>query len=107
MTADNIFIVKDSCLITPSLASGLLNGITRQSILKIAQIQGIEVREEILTMHDIYTCDECFCTATRIEILPIVWVDGRVINAGQPGPVTTELVSSFKELVSKEGTSVY
>ncbi|MHC4872388.1 MAG: branched-chain-amino-acid transaminase [Planctomycetota bacterium] len=107
MTADNIFTVRDNCLITPPVESGLLDGITRRTIMKIALNQGLKVSEEILTLHDIYTCDECFCTATRIEILPIVWVDGRIINTGLPGPVTTRLAGGFRELITKEGTPVY
>ena len=107
LTADNIFIVKKSRLITPSLSCGILDGITRQTVLRIAKTQGLEAVEEALTLHDLYTSQECFCTATRIEILPVVWIDGRQVGLGTPGPVTSKIEQGFRELVSREGTSLY
>jgi len=106
-TGDNIFVVKNSCVITPPLWIGVLNGVTRRSILQIAREQGLETVEEPLTMHDLYTCDECFATATRLEILPIVWIDGRVIGDGIPGTICKQIQRGFKEIVKREGTQVY
>jgi branched-chain amino acid aminotransferase len=107
LTGDNLFIVKNSRVITPPLWFGILDGITRRAILRIAREMRLEAAEEPLTLHDLYTSDECFCTATRIEVAPIVWVDGRQIGNGAPGSVTTEMMKKFLELASREGTAIY
>jgi branched-chain amino acid aminotransferase len=106
LTGDNLFIVKRSRVITPSLSCGILDGVTRRAILRIAREVGLEAVEETLTLHDLYTSDECFCTATRIEVAPIVWVDGRQIGNGLPGPITTQLTKAFFEKANQEGTSI-
>jgi branched-chain amino acid aminotransferase len=67
----------------------------------------LEASEEPLTLHDLYTSDECFCTATRIEVAPIVWVDGRQIGSGAPGSATIKIMKKFLELASREGTAIY
>ena len=107
LTADNLFIIKCSRVITPSLWFGILDGVTRRVVLRIAREMGLETVEEPLTLYDLYTSDECFCTATRIEVVPIVWVDGRQIGSGTPGPVTTSITKRFLELVNREGTPIY
>ena len=76
-------------------------------ILHVAREQGLETAEEPLTMHDLYTGDECFATATRLEIVPMVWIDGRRIGEGVPGPITNQIKRGFKELVGREGTPIY
>ena len=106
LTGDNLFIVKKSRVITPPLWMGVLDGVTRRGILRVAQEQGFQTGEEPLTMHDLYTSDECFCTATRIEVLPIVWVDGRQIGNGAPGPITNKITASFLEFAYHEGTPI-
>ena len=107
LTGDNLFIVKCSRVITPPLWFGILDGVTRRAILRIAKEAGLEAVEEPLTLHDLYTSDECFCTATRIEVVPIVWVDGRQIGSGTPGPITAQLTKIFLEKVNREGTPIY
>ncbi len=107
LTGDNLFIIKNARLITPPLWLGILDGITRREVLRIASEQSFETAEEPLTMHDLYTCDECFCTATRIEVIPIVWIDGRQIGDGMPGPITVKLKEAYIELVKREGTPIY
>jgi len=107
LTGDNLFLVKKNLILTPPLWLGILDGITRRAVMRIARESGFQAREEPLTLHDVYTSDECFCTATRVEILPIVWVDGRKIGAGVPGPVTGKIRKSFLELAGREGTPVY
>jgi len=107
LTGDNLFIVKNSRVVTPPLWFGILDGVTRRAILRIGRQMGLESTEEPLTLHDLYTCDECFCTATRVEVLPIVWVDGRQVGSGTPGPVTTKITENFLELANREGTPVY
>jgi branched-chain amino acid aminotransferase len=107
LTGDNLFVVKNARLTTPPLWAGVLDGVTRRAILRVGHEQGLETREDPLTMHDLYTCDECFATATRIEIVPIVWIDGRRIGDGTPGPITDQIKRGFMDLVSREGTPIY
>ena len=107
LTGDNLFTVKNSRVLTPPLWFGILDGITRRVILRLAREMGLEAAEEPLTLHDLYTSDECFCTATRVEVLPIVWVDGRQIGSGTPGSVTTNITKRFLELANREGTPIY
>jgi branched-chain amino acid aminotransferase len=107
LTGDNLFIVKCSRVMTPPLWFGILDGVTRRVVLRIAREMGLETVEEPLTLYDLYTSDECFCTATRIEVVPIVWVDGRQIGSGTPGSITTQLTKTFLELVNREGTPIY
>ncbi len=107
LTGDNLFMVKNSRVLTPPLWFGILDGITRRVILRLAREMGLEAAEEPLTLHDLYTSDECFCTATRVEVLPIVWVDGRQIGGGTPGPVTTNITKRFLEIAYREGTPIY
>ena len=107
LTGDNLFIVKNSRVLTPPLWFGILDGVTRRVVLRIAKEMGLETVEEPLTLHDLYTSDECFCTATRIEVVPIVWVDGRQIGSGTPGLITTQLTKTFLEKANREGTPIY
>jgi branched-chain amino acid aminotransferase len=107
LTGDNLFTVKNSRVLTPPLWFGILDGVTRRVVLRIAKEMGLEAAEEPLTLHDLYTSDECFCTATRVEVLPIVWVDGRQIGSGTPGPVTISITKRFLELANRGGTPIY
>jgi len=107
LTGDNLFIVKRSRVMTPPLWCGILDGVTRRAVLRIAEEVGLEATEEPLTLHDLYTSDECFCTATRVEVVPVVWVDGRQIGSGTPGPITSQITKKFIEKVNKEGAPVY
>ena len=94
-TGDNLFIVRDSCLFTPPIAAGILEGITRNEILDIARGRGIQVREENLTRQDLYVADECFLTGTAAEVVPVVRIDKRPIGTGKPGPITKQLAEEF------------
>ncbi len=97
-TGDNIFIVKNGILSTPSTDSGILEGITRNCVIRLAREAGIEVRETTLIRHDIYVADECFLTGTAAEVIPATSLDGRVIGDGKPGPVTRNLLARFQKL---------
>jgi branched-chain amino acid aminotransferase len=92
-TGENVFIVRDGALLTPTLASGALAGITRDSIMTIARDLGYEVREEQLLRHDLYLADEAFLTGTAAEVVPIRSVDDRVI--GDPGEITRKLQETY------------
>ena len=100
-TGDNIFILHKGILSTPS--QGRLRGITRDTVLQLAQKSGMEIRECLLTRHEIYISDECFLTGTAAEIIPIVKVDGRMIGKGQPGKTTLQLMKMFHEVTKRDG----
>lgn len=97
-TGDNIFIVKNGVLKTPPPDAGILEGITRNAVMRLARGAGIEVRECVLVRHDIFTADECFLTGTAAEVIAVISLDGRQIGDGKPGPVTRDLLRRFQEL---------
>ena len=92
-SGENVFLVRDGVLCTPPLAAGCLAGITRDSILQIADDEGIRVREGDLVRTDLYLADEAFFTGTAAEVVPIREVDDRVL--GDPGPITRRLQEVF------------
>jgi branched-chain amino acid aminotransferase len=94
-TGDNLFIVRARRLMTPPVAAGILEGITRDEILDIARGLQIDVREENLTRQDLYTADECFLTGTAAEVIPVVRIDKRSVGDGRPGPITKRLAEEF------------
>ncbi len=100
-TGDNIFIVKNGVLSTPS--TGRLKGITRDVVLELAEKNSVKTREGFLTRHEIYNADECFLTGTAAEIIPIVKVDGRSIASGTPGQFTRNLIQQFKQATAQDG----
>ena len=106
-TGDNIFIVKNGVLKTPPVYQSILKGITRDVVIKLAKEDGIEVVEEPLTLHDLYTADELFITGTAAEIVPVFEIDGRVINDKKVGEITKKLREKFKEIRTKLGIKVY
>lgn len=101
-SGDNLYIVKNGEIITPPTLNNL-RGVTRLVVLEIAQSLGITVREQNLGYFDLYTADELICSGTAAEVAPIVWVDGRTIGSGKPGPVFRQLAAAFKPLTAKEG----
>ena len=106
-TADNIFIVKGSQLLTPPLSAGALYGITRQVVMELGAQAGLTVGEPNLTRYDLFNADECFMTGTGAEIVPVVKIDGRVIGSGKPGRVTKRLVSAYHSLTNGSGEPIY
>ena len=97
-TGENIFIVKDSVLITPTLENAL-EGITRDSIIRIARDQGIKVEEKNFPKEVLYDSDEAFLTGTAAEITPIREIDDRPIGAGKPGPITKKLQDIYYDAI--------
>ena len=95
-TQSNLFVVKDGAALTPPLESGLLPGITRGFIFEIGREAGVEVREEVLHDDDLLQADEAFLTSTTREVVPIVAVDNRQIGNGKPGPITQNLLKTFR-----------
>ncbi len=105
-TADNIFIYRKGTLITPPTYIGVLDGITRGTIIELARKEGIPVVETPFTRHDVYVAGECFLTGTAAEVIPVIEVDSRTIGSGDPGPVTRRLISLYRELTQKEGVEL-
>lgn len=99
-SADNIFIVKKSSLISPKSSCGSLEGITRETIFEIAESLSIPYREDIISNYDLYTADECFITGSGAEIMPVTAVDGRKIGSGIPGNLTNILINEFKNMIT-------
>jgi branched-chain amino acid aminotransferase len=106
-TGDNIFIVKKGQISTPFINSGILAGVTRGVVFELAEKLSIRTVEQELIRHDIYTADECFLTGTAAEIIPAVQLDRRLIGNGRPGPITLQLIESFRELTRATGTPIY
>lgn len=102
-TGDNIFIVRGGDVFTPPLDAGILDGITRQTVITLAREEGLKVYEHGLTKYDVYTADECFLTGSAAEIIAVVKIDSRVIGSGKPGPVTKDLTRLFHELTRGGG----
>jgi branched-chain amino acid aminotransferase len=99
-TGDNIFLVKDGVLVTPSTDAGILEGITRQAVIELAVEAGTEVQERTLLIEDVYGADECFLTGSAAEVVPVVQVDESQIGNGAPGPLTRDLMKRFRALVN-------
>jgi branched-chain amino acid aminotransferase len=102
-TGDNIFIVHKGTVYTPDVANGALRGITRGTVIELAEAAGLKVKECNLTRHEIWNADECFLTGTAAELIPVVKLDGRVIGEGVPGAVTKQLHAAFHQEVSTRG----
>jgi branched-chain amino acid aminotransferase len=100
-SGDNIFICRKGTLHTPPPEAGILEGITRQTVLEIAADLQIPVKESPMTRHDIYTADECFLTGSGAELIPVIKLDGRIIGTGKPGEMTKKLLAKFQEETKK------
>ncbi len=97
-TGDNIFIIYKGVLKTPPVDAGILEGITRNAVIRLAREAKIPVFETTLLRHDLYIADECFLTGTAAEVVPVSSLDGRQIGDGKPGPITRDLQERFKKL---------
>ncbi|HUU29841.1 MAG TPA: branched-chain-amino-acid transaminase [archaeon] len=106
-STENIFIVKNGELLTPSPSFSFLLGITRAVVIEIARKKDINVHELALTRHEIYVADECFLTGTGCELMPAISLDGRKIGNGRPGPVTGMLLKEFRSLRTSEGEDLF
>ncbi len=100
--ATNVFHVKRGVLHTPH-ADSCLPGITRGVVIQIAHAHGIPLRERNITLAEIYSADELFTTGTMGELTPVLWIDGRTIGDGLPGPLTRRLQQLYGDLTANEG----
>jgi branched-chain amino acid aminotransferase len=97
-TGDNIFLAKGGVLFTPPIDAGILEGITRNAIIELAEAAGITVKQIPLSRHDVYIADEVFLTGSAAEVIPVVEIDTRTIGSGKPGPITKLLTEKFHQL---------
>lgn len=104
-SAENIFMVRDGVLYTPSVASSVLEGITRRSIIEIAKDEGIPVVERDIARAELYICDELFFTGTGAQIAWISEVDRRVIADGTIGPITKRLRERFHTIIAGDDST--
>ena len=94
-TGDNIFIVRDGLIATPTTSDGILEGITRDVIIRLCRKNQIPCVEKTLLRHDLYVADECFLSGTAAEVVPVTKIDGRAIGSGQVGPMTRRIMELF------------
>ena len=106
-SGDNIFWIKNGTLVTPPVHMGILEGVTRNSVIDLAREAGIRVEERVFTRHDLYIADECFLTGTAAEVIPVVKIDQRAIGDAQPGKITQRLITAFRQLANSTGTPIY
>ena len=106
-TGDNIFIVKDNVIYTPPIHVGILDGITRNTVIKLARKIGYTVEEKEFTLFNVYSAGECFLTGTAAEAIPVTSVDERIIGDGVAGKVTTEILVAFKAYANENGTEIF
>ena len=103
-SGENLFIIKDSKLLTPK-TDFCLNGITRQTVMQIASDLGIEVEEKNLIFDELVDADEAFFSGTAVEITPITKVDNSIIGSGAIGPISERLQSKYSEIVCGKDTT--
>ena len=97
-SGENLFIVRDNVIYTPDLTSAL-DGITRNTVMKIIADEGLELVEKRITRDEIYICDEAFFTGTAAEVTPVRELDNRQIGSGTRGPITERIQSRFFDAV--------
>lgn len=103
-TGDNVFIVRSGQLQTTPTSAGILEGITRNTVIRIAREAGIEVVEKNLERMDLYTCDEMFLTGTGAQVIPVTSIDKREVGNGTVGPTTKAVMKTYNELVRSAPT---
>ena len=106
-SGENLFIVKDNILYTPNLGSSILYGITRDSVIKIAQELSIKVVEKKIPREILYIADEVFFTGTAAEITPVVKVDGNSVGDGKVGQTTLQIQNLFFDIINGKKEDKY
>jgi branched-chain amino acid aminotransferase len=106
-SGENIFVVREGKLFTPPLVSSVLPGITRASVITLAEEAGLRVVEQELPREILYIADEVFFTGTAAEITPIRSVDRIAVGKGQPGPMTRKLQERFLSIVQGRAEDKY
>jgi branched-chain amino acid aminotransferase len=99
-SAENIFLVRDGVLVTPSVADGILEGITRATIMKLAEAElGVKTVERNVARTELYYAEEIFMTGTGAQVATVSSVDGRKVGDGKVGPITRELQKMYFDVV--------
>ncbi len=98
-SGENVFIVRRGVIATPPTTASILEGITRDTVIRIARDGGYIVEERDITREELLVADEVFLTGTAAEITPVLEVDGKPVNNGKPGPITTRLKDMYREIV--------
>jgi D-alanine transaminase len=93
----NLFIVKNSTIITHPINELILSGITRNKTISVAEANGIRVKEVVFSVQELKNADEVFLTSTTSEVMPIIYAGGTVISRGTPGPITMSLQRLYEE----------
>ena len=94
-SGENIFVVRDGTIYTTPLGSSILEGVTRNTVVTLAEEAGYEVVEQKFTRDFMYMADEIFMTGTAAEVTPVREIDDRTIGRGKPGPITEEIQSTY------------
>jgi branched-chain amino acid aminotransferase len=98
-TADNVYIVRDGAVLTPTTFDGILEGVTRKVIISLCGKLGIPLVEKTLQRHDLYIADEMFLSGTGAEVIAVTKIDGRTIGRGEAGPLTRRIMEAFHKHV--------
>ena len=101
-TVSNLFLISENFLLTPSLGTGILPGITRKVILELAPSLGLKIEERKIKREEIERASESFLTNSLREVVPLVEIDGNPVGEGKPGPATQKIQRAYKGLVQKE-----
>ena len=95
----NIFLVTDGILRTPGQESGILPGITRETILQLAWQLGINTLEQDIRLDELFHAQEAFLTNSLIEVMPLTEIEGKPIGSGRPASLTKRIIVAYKEMV--------
>jgi branched-chain amino acid aminotransferase len=103
-SGENIFLVRNNVILTPSLSGGILEGITRNSVLQIARDLGYEIIERDLARTEMYMADEVFVSGTAAEVVPVREIDDHPVGDGRRGPVTADVQRVFEDALRGRDT---
>lgn len=98
----NIFLVENGIVVTPSLETGILDGITRSVVIELAKSLGISVEERTIDVDELFNCSEIFLTRTSAEIIPVRRIENRVLFENEPGGLTSLLMENFRPHIFSE-----
>lgn len=100
-STSNVWLIKNGQILTPSLADGVLEGLTRKTLFEMARAQNLSMREASLTREDFLSADEVFITSTTRNVIPVTSIEGHLIGQGKPGKLTLKLLKSYLEYVNQ------
>ncbi len=99
-SGENLFLVYEDRVVTPPTIAGALQGITRDTVMKLLHDEGHDIVERNISRSDLYYADEAFFTGTAAEVTPIREIDGRSVGSGKPGPITKRVQDLYMDVVS-------